>query len=164
MDLVMPELGLLFWMLVSFSLLLFILKKFAWKPILKALSDRENSIDEALKAAEAAKNEMVKLQADNQQILAEAMLQRDKIVKEASDLKESIISEAKNKAIIEAEKVMENARIAIEREKVAAIDEMKNVIAVFSIDIAEKILKEKLTDDKQQKELVKKYVDQLNVN
>ncbi|MFZ4455439.1 MAG: F0F1 ATP synthase subunit B [Bacteroidales bacterium] len=164
MDLVMPELGLLFWMLVSFSLLLFILKKFAWKPILKALSDRENSIDEALKAAEAAKNEMVKLHADNQQILAEAMLQRDKIVKEASDMKESIISEAKNKAIIEAEKVMENARIAIEREKVAAIDEMKNAIAVFSIDIAEKILKEKLTDDKQQKELVKKYVDQLNVN
>ena len=164
MDLVMPELGLLFWMLVSFSLLLFILKKFAWKPILKALSDRENSIDEALKAAEAAKNEMVKLHADNQQILAEAMLQRDKIVKEASDMKESIISEAKNKAIIEAEKVMENARIAIEREKVAAIDEMKNAIAVFSIDIAEKILKEKLTDNKQQKELVKKYVDQLNVN
>lgn len=164
MDLVMPELGLLFWMLVSFSLLLFILKKFAWKPILKALSDRENSIDEALKAAEAAKNEMVKLHADNQQILAEAMLQRDKIVKEASDMKESIISEAKNKAIIEAEKVMENARIAIEREKVAAIDEMKNAIAVFSINIAEQILKEKLTDDKQQKELVKKYVDQINVN
>lgn len=164
MDLVMPELGLLFWMLVSFISLLLILKKFAWKPILKALSDRENSIDEALKSAEAAKNEMVKLHADNQKILAEAMTQRDKIVKEASEMKEAIVAEAKNKAIIEAEKVMENARIAIEREKVAAIDEMKNAIAVFSIDIAEKILKEKLTDDKQQKELVKKYVDQINVN
>lgn len=164
MDLVMPELGLLFWMLVSFSLLLFILKKFAWKPILKALSDRENSIDEALKSAEEAKNEMVKLQANNQQILIEAMQERDKIVKLASEMKDSIISEAKNKAIIEAEKVMENARISIEREKVAAIEEMKNAIATFSIDIAEKILSEKLTDDKQQKELVKKYVGQINVN
>jgi F-type H+-transporting ATPase subunit b len=164
MELVMPEFGLLFWMLISFSLLLFILKKFAWKPILKALSDRENSIDEALKSAQEAKNEMVKLHADNQQILMEAMRERDKIMKEASEMKEAIVSEAKNKAIIEAEKVIENARISIDREKVAAIDEMKNVIAVFSIDIAEKILKEKLTDDKQQKELVKKYVDQINVN
>ena len=164
MELVMPEFGLLFWMLISFSLLLFILKKFAWKPILKALSDRENSIDEALKSAQEAKNEMVKLHADNQQILMEAMRERDKMMKEASEMKEAIVSEAKNKAIIEAEKVIENARISIEREKVAAIDEMKNVIAVFSIDIAEKILKEKLTDDKQQKELVKKYVDQINVN
>ncbi|MEI7676013.1 MAG: F0F1 ATP synthase subunit B [Bacteroidales bacterium] len=164
MELVMPEFGLLFWMLISFSLLLFILKKFAWKPILKALSDRENSIDEALKSAQEAKNEMVKLHADNQQILMEAMRERDKMMKEASEMKEAIVSEAKNKAIIEAEKVIENARISIEREKMAAIDEMKNVIAVFSIDIAEKILKEKLTDDKQQKELVKKYVDQINVN
>ncbi|MDD2797159.1 MAG: F0F1 ATP synthase subunit B [Bacteroidales bacterium] len=164
MELVMPEFGLLFWMLVSFSLLLFILKKFAWKPILKALSDRENSIDEALKSAQEAKNEMLKLQADNQQILMQAMRERDKIMKEASELKEAIVSEAKNKAIAEAEKVMEGARAAIEREKVAAIDEMKNAIAIFSIDIAEKILREKLTDDKQQKELVKKYVDQINVN
>jgi F-type H+-transporting ATPase subunit b len=164
MDLVMPEFGLLFWMLVSFSILLFILKKFAWKPILKALTDRENSIDEALKAAEEAKNEMVKLHADNQQILKQALVERDKIMKQALDMKDAIVLEAKNRAIIESEKVIETARVAIEREKVAAIDEIKNTIAVFSIDIAEKILREKLTNDAQQKELVKKYVDQININ
>lgn len=164
MDLVMPEFGLLFWMLVSFSILLFILKKFAWKPILKALTDRENSIDEALKAAEEAKNEMVKLHADNQQILKQALVERDKIMKQALDMKDAIVLEAKNRAIIESEKVIETARVAIEREKIAAIDEIKNTIAVFSIDIAEKILREKLTNDAQQKELVKKYVDQININ
>jgi F-type H+-transporting ATPase subunit b len=164
MDLVMPEFGLLFWMLVSFSILLFILKKFAWMPILKALTDRENSIDEALKAAEEAKNEMVKLHADNQQILKQALVERDKIMKQALDMKDAIVLEAKNRAIIESEKVIETARVAIEREKVAAIDEIKNTIAVFSIDIAEKILREKLTNDAQQKELVKKYVDQININ
>lgn len=164
MELIMPEFGLLFWMLVSFSILLIILKKFAWKPILKALADRESSIDEALKSAQLAKEEMAKLQASNQQILREAMLEREKIVKEATNLKDTIISEAKAKATLEAEKVIENARIAIEREKTAAIEELKNSIAVFSIDVAEKILQEKLGDKAQQKELVDKYINQVNVN
>jgi F-type H+-transporting ATPase subunit b len=164
MELMMPEFGLLFWMLLSFTLLLLILRKFAWKPILKALSDRENSIDEALQAAEEAKTEMMLLKADNQQILKEAILEREKIVKEASNMKDAIIVEAKDRAIMEAEKVMENARIAIEREKLAAIEEIKNTIAVFSLDIAEKILKERLADDTHQKELVKRYVDQISIN
>ncbi|MDP4271671.1 MAG: F0F1 ATP synthase subunit B [Bacteroidota bacterium] len=164
MELVMPEFGLLFWMLVSFSILFFILKKFAWKPILKALADRENSIDEALKAADKAKEEMARLQEDNQRILKEAMLERDKILKEARELKDSIVSEAKNLATIEANKVLENAKIAIEREKTAAVEEMKNSIAIFSLDIAEKILKDRLTDDVRQKELVKKFVDQIEIN
>ncbi|WP_243348189.1 F0F1 ATP synthase subunit B [Parabacteroides sp. FAFU027] len=164
MELVMPEFGLLFWMLVSFSILFFILKKFAWKPILKALADRENSIDEALKAADKAKEEMARLQEDNQRILKEAMLERDKILKEARELKDSIVSEAKNLATVEANKVLENAKIAIEREKTAAIEEMKNSIAIFSLDIAEKILKDRLTDDTRQKELVKKFVDQIEIN
>lgn len=164
MELIMPEFGLLFWMLVSFSILLILLKKFAWKPILKALADRENSIDEALKSAQLAKEEMAKLQASNQQILKEAMLEREKIVKEATNLKDTIISEAKAKAVVEAEKVIENARIAIEREKTAALEEIKNKIAVFSIDIAEKILQEKLGDIDQQKKMVDKYVNQINVN
>lgn len=164
MELIMPEFGLLFWMLVSFSILLIILKKFAWKPILKALADRESSIDEALKSAQLAKEEMAKLQASNQQILKEAMMEREKIVKEATNLKDTIISEARAKATLEAEKVIENARIAIEREKTAAIEELKNSIAVFSIDVAEKILQEKLGDKAQQKELVDKYINQVNVN
>ncbi len=164
MELVMPEFGLLFWMIVSFSILLFILKKYAWKPILKALADRENSIDEALKAAERAKEEMVRLQDDNQKILKEAIQEREKIMKEARDMKDAIVLEAKNQATIEANKVLENAKATIEREKTAAIEEIKNTIASFSIDIAEKILRERLSDDARQKELVKKFVDQIEIN
>ena len=147
MGLVMPDFGLLFWMVVSFSILLFILKKFAWKPILKALADRENSIDEALKAAQLAKDEMTRLQADNEKILREAIIEREQIVKEAREMKDSIVRDAKTQAVVEANKVMENAKAAIEQEKAAAIGEIKEIIATFSIDIAEKILKERLTDE-----------------
>jgi|ERR1035437_4501023 F-type H+-transporting ATPase subunit b len=164
MGLVMPDFGLLFWMVVSFSILLFILKKFAWKPILKALADRENSIDEALKAAQLAKDEMTRLQADNEKILREAIIEREQIVKEAREMKDSIVRDAKTLASVEANKVMENAKAAIEQEKAAAIGEIKDIIATFSIDIAEKILKEHLADEADQKKLVKSYVDQIKLN
>jgi F-type H+-transporting ATPase subunit b len=164
MGLVMPDFGLLFWMVLSFSILLFILKKFAWKPILKALADRENSIDQALMAAQLAKDEMTRLQADNEKILREAIIEREKIVKEAREMKESIVRDAKNQASVEANKVMENAKAAIEQEKAAAINDIKEIISTFSIDIAEKILKEHLTDEKNQKKLVKNYVDQIKLN
>ena len=131
MGLVMPDFGLLFWMVISFSILLWILKRFAWGPILKMLSDRENLIIEALKSAENAKEEMKRLQSGNEKILKEAVLERERIVKEARDLKESIIRDAKHEAGIEANKVLENARVSIERERVAAIGDIKNLIANF---------------------------------
>ena len=164
MGLVMPEFGLFFWMLVSFSILLWILKRFAWGPILKALSDRENLIIEALKSAENAKEEMKRLQSGNEKILKEAVLEREKIVKEARDLKDSIIRNAKLEAGIEAGKVLENARAAIEHERVAAISDIKKLIANFSVEIAGKILEDKLKDESQQKELVQNYIDQINLN
>ena len=164
MGLVMPDFGLFFWMLVSFSILLFILKRFAWVPILKALADRERSIEEALRSAEIAKEEMIRLQSGNEKILKEAVLERERIVKEARDLKDSIIRDARNEAGIEANKVMENARAAIEHERIAAISDIKNLIANFSVEIAGKILKEKLADESSQKELVQNYIDQININ
>ena len=164
MGLVMPDFGLFFWMLISFSILLYILKRFAWGPILSALSDRERSIEEALKAAENAKEEMLNLQSGNEKILKKAILEREKIVKEARELKESIINEARHEASLEANKVMEHAKAAIERERAAAVSEIKNLIANFSVDIAEKILKEKLADDSRQKELIQNYIDQINLN
>ena len=164
MGLVMPDFGLLFWMVLSFSILLFIQKKFAWKPILKALADRENSIDEALQAAQLAKDEMTRLQANNENILREAIIEREQIVKEAREMKDSIVRDAKTLATIEANKVMENAKAAIEQEKAAAIGEIKDIISTFSIDIAEKILKEHLADEADQKKLVKIYVDQIKLN
>jgi len=164
MGLVMPDFGLFFWMVISFSILLYILKRFAWGPILSALSDRERSIEEALKAAENAKEEMLNLQSGNEKILKKAILEREKIVKEARELKDSIINEARHEASLEANKVMEHAKAAIERERAAAVSEIKNLIANFSVDIAEKILKEKLADDNRQKELIQNYIDQINLN
>lgn len=164
MGLVMPDFGLFFWMLISFSILLFLLKRFAWGPILKALADREKSIEDALKSAENAKEEMLTLQSGNEKILKAAILEREKIVKEARELKETIIHEARNEATIEANKVIEHAKAAIERERSAAINEIKNLIANFSVEIAEKILKEKLADDTRQKELIQNYIDQINLN
>jgi len=164
MGLVMPEFGLFFWMLLSFSILLWVLRRFAWGPILKALSDREQSIDAALKSAENAKAEMMRIQSGNEMILKEAVLEREKIVKEARDLKESIIRDARHEAGIEANKVMENAREAIQHERMAAISDIKNLISNFSIEIAGKILEEKLTDESQQKELVQNYIDKINLN
>lgn len=164
MGLVMPDFGLLFWMVISFSLLMWLLGKFAWKPILTALSAREDSIEKALKSAEIAKNEMVKLQAGNEKLLKEAMMERERIVKEARELKDSIVRDAKNVAVIEANKVMEEAKSAIARERSEAVNEMKSVISSFSIDIAEKILKEHLSDNKKQKDLVANYLENIKLN
>ena len=164
MGLVLPEFGLVFWMLLTFSLLLLILKRFAWGPILKALADRENSIEEALKSAEIAKEEMTRLQSGNENILKEAILERERIVKEARDLKDSIIRDARQEASIEANKVIENARLTIERERVAAISDIKSLIANFSIEIAGKILQEKLKEENRHKDLIDSYIDQINKN
>ncbi|MEI6276113.1 MAG: F0F1 ATP synthase subunit B [Prolixibacteraceae bacterium] len=164
MGLVMPDFGLLFWMVVSFSLLMWILKKFAWQPILHGLAAREDSIDKALQSAELAKHEMLKLQAGNEKLLKEAMLEREKIVKEARDLKDSIVRDAKNLAVIEATKVIEEAKAAIVRERAEAVSEMKSVISSFSLEIAEKILKEQLSDNKKQKDLVNNYLENVKLN
>ncbi|MCE1199454.1 MAG: F0F1 ATP synthase subunit B [Marinilabiliales bacterium] len=164
MGLVTPEFGLLFWMVVSFSILLWLLGKYAWKPILNALSAREDSIEKALRSAELAKSEMLKLQAGNEKLLKEAMLEREKIVKEARELKDSIIRDAKNQASLEAAKVLEDAKAAISRERAEAVEEMKSVISSFSLEIAETILKEKLSSDQKQKEIVNRYLENVKLN
>jgi F-type H+-transporting ATPase subunit b len=164
MGLVLPEYGLLFWMLLTFLIVMYILKKFAWKPILSSLKEREESIDDALKSAEKAREEMANLQATNEKILAEARHEREEMLKEARDIKQKIIDEAKDKATIEANKLIELAKVTISNEKTAAIEDMKKSIAVMSIQIAEKILKNELADPKQQKELVNKYLNDIKLN
>lgn len=164
MDLILPSFGLVFWMTLTFLIVFFILKKFAWKPILKALGDREKSIQDALDSAEKAKEEMAKLQANNEKILQEARNERDKLLKEARETKDSIIAEAKTKAQSEAEKIMQSARESIQSEKNAAIVELKNQVATLSIDIAEKIIKSELSSDEKQKALVKNLLNDVNVN
>lgn len=164
MGLVLPESGLLFWMLLSFSLVLFVLTKYAWKPILKSIKTREKSIEDALLAAEKTKSEMAKIQATNEKILAEAHLERDNLIKEARQLKDKIVDEAKILAQQEAQKIIEAARTSIESEKKAAIKEIKNQVAELSIMVAEKILREKLSGTASQNDYIDSLLKDIQAN
>lgn len=156
--------GLFFWQLLLFVGLIFLLRKFAWNAILKAVEDRESNIEGALKAAEDAKAEMAKLQAENEKLLQEARIERDAMLKEARETKNSMISEAKNKAKEEADRIMATAREDINNEKNAAMTELKNQVAALSIEIAEKILKEELSKDDKQKALANQLAEDMNLN
>ena len=164
MELVTPEIGLIFWTTVVFSLLLVVLKKYAWKPILSAVDERNKSIEEALRAADKAKEEMLSLNADNERILMEAKKERDILLKEGREIKDSIIAEAKDKAKVDAEKILTTAKEQIINEKMKAITELKNQVANLSIEIAEKILKSELQDLNKQKELVKTAIANKDLN
>jgi F-type H+-transporting ATPase subunit b len=164
MELVKPEFGLIFWMLVSFLIVLFILGKFAWKPILKALKERETSIEDALRSADKAREAMENLKADNEKLLSEARAERERMLREARDTKDAIINEAKGKATTEANRLLQMAREAINNEKQAAITELKNQVATLSIEIAEKILREQLKDTEKQKQLAEKYLKEVKLN
>lgn len=143
------SLGTVIWTTIAFLVVVFILAKFAWKPILNSIREREESIADALDAAEKAKEKMRDLEANNEKLLVEARKEREEIVKSAREAKETMISEAKEKAKVEADKVLKNAQEAIKAEKSAAVNELKSLVAELSIEIAEKILKQELSADKQ---------------
>ena len=164
MELVKPAFGLIFWMLLSFSIIFLILKKFAWKPILNMLNERETSIQNALDSAEKAKEEMKALQSNNEKILADARAERDQLLKDAREIREKMISEAKGTAAKEADRLLAIARENIQNEKMAAITELKNQVATLSIEIAEKILKSELSSDEKQKTLVNSLLKDVNLN
>jgi F-type H+-transporting ATPase subunit b len=164
MNLITPDVGTVFWMFIAFLIVLFILGKFAWKPILNALKQRENSIEMALKSAEMAKKEMEKVKADNEKIMEEAKSERDNLLKEARELKEQIINEAKEQAADEANKMIETARANFRNERSAAMNEMKNQVARLSINVAEKILRQKLSEYKNQQELMEGFMKDIKFN
>ena len=159
-----PGIGLLFWMTLTFIILLFLLAKFAWKPILNAVNDREVSIIDALNQAKLAKQEMAQLKEDNERILREARAERDGILKEARDMKDKIVNQAKDSAKVEGEKMMEAARQSIQTEKNAAMADIKTQIGTLSVSIAENILKEKLNNDGAQNALVENILNKSNLN
>ncbi|MFN7911970.1 MAG: F0F1 ATP synthase subunit B [Bacteroidota bacterium] len=163
-SLIEPGLGLIVWTTIVFILLLVILAKFAWKPILTAIKTREQGITDALASADRALNEVRELKSNNERLLAEGRAERDNLLKEAREMKESIINEAKSKATKDAERIMQTAREQIINEKNAAITDLKNQVATLSIDIAEKILKSELTQDEKQKTLVGNLMKDLNLN
>ncbi len=164
MGLVTPDYGLLFWMVLSFGIVIFILAKFAWKPILKSLKDREMSIENALESAKRAKVEMEELQAGNEKIIIEAKIERDRLIKEAKEVKEVIIKEAKDDASVEANKIVLLARKEIESEKSLAVNEIKSQVTQLSIDIAEKILMKELENKDSQQQYIKKLLKEINPN
>ncbi|GEM50974.1 ATP synthase subunit b [Empedobacter brevis NBRC 14943 = ATCC 43319] len=164
MDLITPSVGLIFWTAVVFIILLVLLRSLAWKPILSAVKEREQSIEDALNAAKKAKEEMTLLNAQNEKIMKEARAERDAILKEAREMKENIINEAKNSATVEANKLIENAKTAIQNEKASAMADIKNQVGQLSIEIAEKILTKELADKSAQEALVNDVIDHVKFN
>jgi F-type H+-transporting ATPase subunit b len=164
MGLVMPNPGTIFWMLIIFAIVLFVLRKFAWIPILNALSEREESIATALNSAEAARKEVEGLKADNDKIIVEARKEKDIILKEAREIKDKIVAEAKEKANLEGQKSIEQARQQIEAEKTAAISEIKKQVAELSVSIAEKVIKKELSNSGEQEKMVNGLIDDIKLN
>ena len=158
------EFGLFFWQILIFVGLIYLLRKFAWKPILDAVNEREDGIKSALLSAENARKEMANLQADNQRILQEARLERDAMLKDAREIKEKMIADAKSEAQIQGAKMIEQAKAAIEAEKNAAIADLKSHVANLSIAIAEKLLKEELSNKDAQTKLVVQLLDDVKLN
>lgn len=158
------SLGLFFWQLVLFVALILLLKKFAWKPILEAVEKREDGIKGALESAEKAKLEMQNLQADNQKLLKEARAEREEMLKEARDIKNKMIEEAKGEAQTQANKMIEQAQAAIESEKKAAMAELKNHVASLSLEIAEKVVREELSNKDKQIKLVESMLNEAKLN
>ncbi|MEM8999156.1 MAG: F0F1 ATP synthase subunit B [Bacteroidota bacterium] len=158
------SLGLFFWQTLLFGLLLFLLWKFAWKPILKAVNDREEGIKNALDAADEAKKEMQNVTADSEKLLKEARAEREAMLKEAREIKDRIVSDAKAQAQIEGDKLVKQAQATIESEKKAAVADIKAQVANLSIEIAEKVIKEELSDKKKQQKLVDDMLGDIKLN
>jgi F-type H+-transporting ATPase subunit b len=164
MDLVTPGFGLIFWTALTFIFLLLILKKFAWKPILGAVSEREEGIKNALASAENARLEMENLHADNERILKEARAERESMLKEAREIKTKMIDDAKGIAQEQANKMIEQAQVAIESEKKAAMAELKSQVAGLSLAIAEKVVRAELSDKDKQVKLVESMLGEAKLN
>lgn len=164
MDLLTPGEGLILWQLIIFVALFFLLKSLAWKPIINSLKERERSIQDALDTAERARLEMSQLRSDNEKLLKEAREERDRILREAREVSNRMKDEAQQDAKKTADRIIEDARAAINIEKQAALKEVRIQVAMFSLDIAEKLMKKNLSNDKAQKDLVDAYVKDLKTN
>jgi F-type H+-transporting ATPase subunit b len=164
MELITPGLGLIFWMTLAFLFLVFILGKFAWKPILNALKEREASIHDALHSADKAREEMKELQFSNEQLLREARNERDVILADARKVRDSIIEESRTKAGEEASRVIRSAKDTIQNEKMAALTDLKNQVALMSLEVAGKLLKRELSDPKKQEQYIRQLLDEAKFN
>ena len=164
LSLVEPAFGLIFWMTLSFLVVLFILGKFAWKPIMKALDDREQTIADALNEAEKAREEIASMKSQNEELMREAREEREVLLREARDIRDKEIADAKAKAKTEADAMLTRAREDIRNEKLAAIGELKTYVADLSVEMAERILKSELNDSSAQKALVQQMLKEADLS
>ncbi|WP_109833016.1 F0F1 ATP synthase subunit B [Reichenbachiella versicolor] len=164
MDLVTPGVGLIFWQTVTFLIVLGLLAAFVWKPIMEALRAREGFIEDSLSAAENAKKDIEKLKNDNEYLMQEARLERDKMLKEAAELANKIKEDAKDETSKITAKMIEDAKAVIQAEKSSALNEVKGLVADLSLDVAEKVLRKKLEEKKAQEDLVEEFIKDIKVN
>ncbi len=164
MDLLLPEFGLFFWTLVAFLIFFFLLKKFAWGPILGALSERESNIADSIATAERVKKEMAEMTAENEKVLNEARAERSQIMREAKEAKDKIINDAKEQAKAEANKIIADARQQIENEKLAALTDVKNQVGNLVIEVSEKVLRSELKDKAAQEGYITKLTSEIELN
>ncbi len=164
MELLLPSLGLIFWTLLAFIIVFLILKKFAWKPILNSLDEREKGISDSLSTAERVRAEMTHLQNENEILLAQAREERGAMLKEAREIKEKIITDAKEQAKVEASKIINEAQLAIQTQKMAAITDVKNQIGKMVIEVSEKVLKRELNDKPAQEKHIAQLVEGVKLN
>ena len=164
MDLLIPDYGLLFWQLVVFSIVLTILTVFVWKPVTDALRRRESNIEDSIRSAELAREEMMQIKADNEMVLKEARFQRDQLLKDAHIVANKIKDDAKLETSKISQKMISDAKDIIVSEKNAALADVKNLVSTLSLNIAEKLIREKLKNDKSQQQLVEKFLKELKTN
>jgi len=164
MDLLIPSFGLIIWTLLAFLIVFFILKKFAWKPILNSLKERETSIAESLSTAEKVRAEMAQLKSENEALLAKAREERGQILKEARDVKDRIITEAKEQAKVEANKIITDAQAAIQQQKMAALTDVKNQVGMMVIEVSEKVLRRELSNKEEQEKYVRQLANDVKLN
>ncbi len=164
MDLLLPHLGLIFWTLLAFLVVLFILKKFAWAPILKGLNDRETNIAESIASAERVKLEMAQLKGENEALLAAAREERATMIKEAKITKDKMIADAKEEAKLAATKIITDANAAIQQQKMAAIIDIKNQVGKLVIEVSEKVLRRELANKPEQEEFINQLAQEIKLN
>lgn len=164
MRLLTPELGLFFWTLLAFLIVFYVLRKFAWKPILSSLDKREKTIAESLETADRVKREMAQLKNENEELMVKAREERSVILKEAREVKDKIINEAKDQAKLEASKIISEAQVQINAQKMAALTDVKNEVGKMVIEVTEKILRKQLSDKEAQETYIKGLVSDIKLN
>jgi len=164
MDLLIPSFGLIIWTLLAFLIVFYILKKFAWKPILESLKQRETTIADAISSAEKVRAEMAQLKNENEALLAKAREERAQLLKEARDMKEKIINEAKDQAKVEANKIIVDAQAAIQQQKMAALTDVKNQVGKLVIEVSEKVLRRELSNTSAQENFINELAEEVKLN